>query len=81
MAVYNYNVKRMYLYKNGVLFSSPSASNIVYPGGDEKFYVGSSGEGTSFLTSKVDEVKIYNRALSSSEILKQYNDSKHMYSN
>jgi hypothetical protein len=65
--------KRLKLYVNGVLSADASAGSINYEGGDARSVIGSYADGTGgYLTGKVDDARLYNRALSNSEILTLY---------
>ena len=64
------------LYKNGVLISTSTAVYATFPTG--KFIIGSGGTYAGVLGS-VDEIRIYGRALTPTEILSSYYNGKGMY--
>ena len=58
-----------YLYLNGVEIGSDSYIN---PSNTNNFYVGKRGYNSAYFDGKIDEVRIYNRALSDYEVLQLY---------
>jgi len=71
-----YNGSRMILYVNGMEENSTSYSNGIN-GGNSQLRIGHSYDGTSgyYFNGIIDEVKIYNRALSAEEIWAEYTRS------
>ncbi len=69
-----YDGSNMYLYLNGQSTSTPKTGKILSNPGTP-VTIGSLSTGYLFY-GKLDEIKIYNRALSATEILNQYNDLK-----
>jgi hypothetical protein len=67
-----YDGSNVRLYVDGAEISSgtPTTKNIAYNNND--LYIGSYGTGYYF-TGLIDEIKVYNRALSSQEVLDHYN--------
>jgi hypothetical protein len=61
-----------YLYKNGVLVSSGSISLASVT----SLYLSSRANGTELVSSSISAFKIYNRALTSSEVTQNYNATK-----
>ena len=71
-----YNGNKMYLYLNGVLNNSIDVSGAIKTN-DAPLRIGKQWWWNwinSYWDGSIDEVKIYNRALSASEILEHYND-------
>jgi len=62
---------RWELYANGVLVNTGASVNPNTP--DTSFVIGTNGGGGNFFDGKVDDVRIYNRALSATEIKQLYN--------
>lgn len=78
--VYNYGNSNISIYINGALDLSQSVTfgNTQYThswtsGADQ---IGNFPSQSRYLNGKLDEIRIYNRALSATEILNQYNDLK-----
>ena len=68
VAVTASNNGQMILYVNGVQEGAPVNIGTMWTGGD-RYYVGSnSGGGVGYFQGTIDEVKLYNRVLSSTEI-------------
>lgn len=64
-ATYDGSTKRVY--RNGVLIgSAPATGNIL---ASNLFYVGSAGVSSEFFQGKMDEIRVWNRALSQAEII------------
>ena len=65
------------LYVNGVLVDSLGSSTVKYPyygSGPVKAYIGARNDKTGPFNGKIDDICIYNRALSKSEVMQLYND-------
>lgn len=65
------------LYINGVLVDSIGSSSVKYPSygsGQTKAYIGIRYGLTTAFNGKIDDICIYNRALSKQEVLQLYND-------
>ncbi|MDD5688549.1 MAG: fibronectin type III domain-containing protein [Elusimicrobia bacterium] len=67
--VYNITENKEYFYINGAYDSSQAVSN---PTWNDVFRIGECGGGTFRFKGSIDEVRIYNCALSSSQILSEY---------
>jgi len=80
-AVYNNTTKKCTLYKNGEYISGQTQTtgvgNRVNPSNHLFLGIGTSNDGP--FNGLIDEVRIYNRALSAEEILLHYNNSKHRF--
>ncbi|MEK7464662.1 MAG: LamG-like jellyroll fold domain-containing protein [Patescibacteria group bacterium] len=64
-------------YLNGVLSSTPiTGGTLGTITGSINLYIGRDPNTSSFLNGRVDEVKLYNKALTAQEILDEYNDLK-----
>ena len=70
---YNHQTNTCYFYINGTLdVSSSATSNIQNT--TKSLYIGSDGGSYSFFDGNFDEIRIYNRALTATEIQTLYND-------
>jgi len=66
--------KTMTIYTNGVLVPSPTSTSGFGIGNSvDAAYIGSRSDNLGYFNGFIDDVRIYNRALSSDEILKLYN--------
>jgi hypothetical protein len=75
--IYNKSINSIFLYLNGILQSSSSSilSSVTQPGGN--LTIGKFGDITSFpWPGNIYNYKIYNRALSATEVLQNYNATK-----
>ena len=68
------------LYVNGVLFTSSSAATFgsnAYYGTNQpiRAYIGARTTGTSYFNGSIDDVRIYNNAVTQTEIIAMYNES------
>ncbi len=71
-------------YKNGVLNNtdtSVSSGPFLYAGVDTNFRIGMLVDGTNGFNGSIDNFRIWNRTLTSTEIQQLYDDSKNGYSN
>jgi hypothetical protein len=67
-----YDKVKLYAYRNGVLVNSTSYSNGIY-NNTQPFYIGLLNEGNpNYWKGYIDDVMIFNRSLSSSEINRIY---------
>ena len=80
VATYNSSVQSRYRYFNGNLLS-PSQNSGVTSTSANRFFIGAFNEGTphSYFQGKIALVRVYNRELSSTEILQNYNATKGRY--
>jgi hypothetical protein len=65
----------MIVYKNGIVLTSSSASGSLTPG-TNPLYIGYRNGSTEIFPGLLDDVRIYNRALSPAEIMALYNAEK-----
>jgi hypothetical protein len=72
--VYNKTDDKLYLYWDGELIASAQGSGEL-SGVEGNFYIGSNGGFCRWFDGVIDDVRIYNRPLSSSEIQDNYNRS------
>ena len=70
------SVKQIYL--NGNILASTGSTDM-YDAPGTNFVIGSNGGNSEFLNGNIAQVQIYNRALSSTEILQNYNALKTRY--
>lgn len=70
-----YNGSTMEMYLNGVKYNSVSYPGSIQYTSVNNLYVGLNGGGTYF-NGRVSQVKVYNRTLSSAEVLQNYNTTK-----
>jgi hypothetical protein len=78
--VTDYNNKNAKFYRNGILFyTSTTANNMLFPSSSRIKYIGSYSTGSHFFTGYLDDVRIYNRALTANEISEIYNKTKEKY--
>jgi len=67
-------------YKNSALYSTKNDSGtMLYPTGIRARYIGAYGPGSGIMLGYIDDVRLYNRVLSSEEITDIYNKTKHKY--
>jgi hypothetical protein len=71
VATYDGSVKK--IYSDGVLIGSANASGAIGATGTATAYIGSLGNSSEFFNGLIDEVRLYNRALSNSEVSDHYN--------
>lgn len=76
VAAYDGSTKK--IYKDGTLIGSVAASGAIGTTGTATAYIGSSYGGSEFFFGLIDDVRIYNRALSADEIKRLY--SSNVYS-
>jgi hypothetical protein len=63
-------------YINGVAVATGNASGSLYYGGSQLWFIGTSWSGSSYqnpFSGSIDDVRIYNRALSPAEVMALYN--------
>jgi len=70
-----YDGDRIYVYQNGELYSQ-SGTGISLTTNTANLYLGTSGGTTYFLDGKMSNVYLYNKALTASEVLQNYNATK-----
>jgi hypothetical protein len=68
-----YDGQKKYLYRDGVQIGSQIATGAIGTGGGANAYIGSYGGGQEYFYGQIDEVRIYNRALSPKEVTDLYN--------
>ncbi len=77
VGVYNYSSGMMYAYKNGVLVNSANVGVYNWNAGTEvPLNIGRRTNAYRYFNGKIDEVRIYNRALTAGEILAHYQRRK-----
>jgi len=77
--VVDYNNKNIKFYRNGVLFYTyTTANNMLFPDSSRAKYIGSYST-VHLLKGSLDDVRIYNRALSADEIQALYSSSVGRY--
>jgi len=65
-----FNGTNMSIYVNGVLNGTIAAGTLKYVAGNTDTFIGSTGGGTSqFFDGRIDDVRMYNRSLSSAQVL------------
>ncbi|MBX4196207.1 hypothetical protein KW805_01310 [Candidatus Pacearchaeota archaeon] len=69
-----YDGSKVQLYKNGVLKDSDSTSGMTPGNGNAPLQIGTR-DGNSYFKGSIDDVKVYNRALSASEVKALYEGS------
>jgi len=69
-----YNLTHVNLYINGELKNSASTGSFIMPSSSDPIYIGRWGSG--YMNGSIDQVQIWNRALSASEILNLYNGTR-----
>ena len=78
----NYNTNTQSLYVNGVLNDFQSGINYSASGANNYLFLGDDNPGannTGMFGGKYGEFRVYNKALSSSEVLNNYNATKGRY--
>ncbi len=60
------------IYKNGVSVLSGAAVTTTFSDNGDSVNIGRKADGTGFMTGTIDEVRVYNRALTSSEVSNLY---------
>ncbi len=76
----DYNNKNSKLYRNGILFYTYTTANtMLFPDTSRLKYIGSYNTVNYLLQGHLDDVRIYNRALSADEISQIYNQTKSKY--
>lgn len=70
--VYNSTTGKVDIYKNGVLDKTLNTGNIGNMTNSAPFYIGFSETWTGYFNGLIDEVRMYNRALSATEVLTLY---------
>ncbi|MBU4300638.1 LamG domain-containing protein [archaeon] len=69
----DYNNRIVTFYRNGVLFSNSSVSEpMIFPATNRVKYIGSHNPILYFFNGSIDEVRIYNRSLSATEVYNDY---------
>jgi hypothetical protein len=68
-----YDGSSMKLYYNGFLVSNPSTTGLINQGAYDSLYIGGNYGYGELWSGRLDEIRIYNRALSSSEVMDVYN--------
>jgi hypothetical protein len=71
------------VYVNGVSNTPTSITTILQPNPNsyDKTYLGTRGNGDNFFNGSIDDVQIYNRALSSNEVASLYDAQANQYTN
>ena len=76
---YTYNGSNVIAYKNGVPFGNPAAATGTLGTNSNIVVIGRNADGVEYLTGNLAYVQLYNRALSATEILQNYNATKSRY--
>jgi hypothetical protein len=76
MCTFTYNNSTTKLYLDGVLRNSTSSGGPVTLNSSQPFQIAIRGIGGSTFLGRISQVSMYNRALSDSEILQNYNATK-----
>jgi hypothetical protein len=76
MCTFSYDNLTTKLYLNGVLRTSTSSGGPVILDSSQPFQIATRGIGGNTFLGRISQVSMYNRALSSSEILQNYNSTK-----
>jgi pimeloyl-ACP methyl ester carboxylesterase len=71
--VYNSTSGKVTIYKNGVLDKTINTGNIGNMTNSSPFYIGFSETWSGYFNGSIDDVRMYNRALSNVEVLTLYN--------
>lgn len=68
-----YDGQNKYLYRDGIRIGSQTATGAIGTTGTAIAYIGSSGGSDEFFNGKIDEARVYNRALSAADVSTLYN--------